>query len=900
MDFQSAPKTPHSLSVEKLLQHYQTNLEKGLRDEQVLSRFKRFGRNTLPDPDHRSPLHIFLLQFKSTIFLILFIAAFISYLNKHYLDVYIILGILIANAIVGFIQEFQAERSIEALKHLVVPKVTVVRNNKEIVVSSHELVPGDLILLKEGDHIPADARIVECHSLQCNESSITGESLPVNKDNNVLDEKTPMAERLNMLWMGSAIVSGKCRAIVTDIGKQTALGSIAVSLRDIKDKDDHFKVKTNELGKQMAAVAVLTVFLVFIVGFFIRKFSLDEILMFSIASLVSAIPESLPIILTLVLAMSAKRMVNRNALVRRLSATETLAVIDTIITDKTGTLTENKMAVSSIALPYQPLIQVKYQNDKALIDQAGTTPTEKHFPLQKALDIVGSCHSVSRIFDSDGTEVFSGDPTEVALVRLADSSAKSTSYYQQSIHQIDDMPFNQHNRWRATLVEYQESKDRQIFVVGSPETVLAQTTQVLLPDHQTHTMQHDYYQTIQNQIEELSQKGMRVLALTFKNTQNITKVENEQISELIFVGLVGLIDPPRSESKEAIATAHTAGIRVVMATGDHPLTAGAIGKQLGLIADNNPDCIMTEAEFSQLSDKEVVERLEKVRIFARMTPAAKLRLATIYQDNGHVIAMTGDGVNDAPALKQADIGISMGKNGTDVAREASDIVLADDNFASIIAAIEEGRTQFRNVRRTSFFYVTNNLAETLSMVIFLIIGLPIPLLPKQILWLNLVAAGVTDFALATERSHDDVLTSKPKSKNEPILNKYLIPYLIISVVVIMMLSVIFFLSYLPQGVEKARTIVFIILSLSQIYNVFNMRSLKRSVFEMGIFSSRNINIAVVVSFTLMLSALYVPGMKTVFDFAHVSLLDLLICMAAPSSIFGFSEIYKKHLIKIDA
>ncbi len=899
MDFQSAPMTPHSLSVEKLLQHYQTNLEKGLRDEQVLSRFKRFGRNTLPDPDHRSPLHIFLLQFKSTIFLILFIAALISFINKHYLDVYIILGILIANAIVGFIQEFQAERSIEALKHLIIPKVSVRRNGKEIIISSHELVPGDVVLLKEGDHIPADARIVECHSLQSNESSITGESLPVNKDPNVLDEKTPMAERLNMLWMGSSIVSGKCIAIVTDIGQNTALGAIALSLKQIKDKDDHFKVKTNELGRQMATVAVSTVVLVFIVGFFIRKFSLDEILMFSIASLVSAIPESLPIILTLVLAMSAKRMVSRNALVRRLSATETLAVIDTIITDKTGTLTENKMSVSSIALPYQPLVEVTYEDSRALIDQAGSTPTDKHYPLQKALDIAGSCHSVQRVFDSDGTEVFEGDPTEVALVRLADCSTKSTSYYQQSIHQIDDMPFNQLNRWRATLVEYQEAKDQQIFVVGSPETVLAQTTQVLLPDHQTHPIDHDRYQTIQDQIEQLSQKGMRVLALTYKKVQNSSKVENEQITELVFVGLVGLIDPPRVESKDAIATAHKAGIRVVMATGDHPVTARAIGKQLELIEENDPDCVMTEAEFSQLSDKEVKERLEKVRIFARMTPAAKLRLATIYQDSGHVIAMTGDGVNDAPALKQADIGISMGKNGTDVAREASDIVLADDNFASIVAAIEEGRTQFRNVRRTSFFYVTNNLAETLSMVIFLIIGLPIPLLPKQILWLNLVAAGVTDFALATEKSHDDVLTSKPKSKDEPILNKYLIPYLFISVVMIMTLSVIFFITYLPQGVEKARTIVFIILSLSQVYNVFNMRSLKRSVFSMGLFTSKNINIAVLVSLTLMLSALYIPFLKSIFNFAHVTLLDLLICMAAPSAIFGFSEIYKKRLIKID-
>jgi len=899
MDSNPVPK-PHSFSVEKLLQYYQSNLEKGLSDEQVLSRYKRYGRNTLPDPDHRSPLHIFLLQFKSTIFLILFIAAFISYLNKHYLDVYIILGILIANAIVGFMQEFQAERSIETLKHLIIPKVSVRRSGREIIVSSHELVPGDIVLLKEGDHIPADARILDCHSLQSNESSITGESLPINKENKVLDEKTPMAERVNMLWMGSSIVAGKCIAIVTDIGQKTALGSIALSLKQIKDKDDHFKVKTNELAKQMAIVAIITVTLVFFVGLFIRKFQLEEILMFSIASLVSAIPESLPIILTLVLAMSAKRMVSRNVLVRRLSATETLAVVDTIITDKTGTLTENKMAVSAISLPYQPLINVKFEDSKAKIDQAGATPTDKHYPLQKALDIAGSCHGVQRVFDADGTEIFEGDPTEVALVCLADSSAKTNSYYQQNIHQLDDMPFNQQNRWRATLVKYDQSDKEEIFVIGSPETVLSQTTQVLLPDHKIHPMEHAHYQTIQSQIEQLSKKGMRVLALTYKNASGVHKMENENINELIFVGLTGLIDPPRAESKQAIATAHSAGIKVVMATGDHPVTAGAIGKQLGLITEDSSECVMTEQEFSTLSDKEIKERLDKVVIFARMTPAAKLRLATIYQEFDHVIAMTGDGVNDAPALKQADIGISMGRNGTDVAREASDIVLADDNFASIVAAIEEGRTQFRNVRRTSFFYITNNLAETLSMVIFLIIGLPIPLLPKQILWLNLVSAGVTDFALATEKSHDDVLISKPKSKNEPILNRYLIPYLIISVTMIMVLSVIFFVTYLPQGLDKARTVVFIILSLSQIYNVFNMRSLKRSVFEMGMFTSRNINIAVILSFGFMLAALYVPALQSIFNFAYVSFTDLLICMLAPAAIFGFSEIYKKRLIKIDA
>ncbi len=884
---------PHVLSRPKVLEVLNSNVEKGLSEQEVIARHDLYGRNLLPKGTRRSTLSIFLVQFKSMIVLVLAVAALISYIYDHKLDTYIILGIVLVNAIVGFVQEFQAEKSIQALKKLMVPKATVRREGKTLTVSSHELVPGDIICCEEGDHVPADARILECSVLQTDESMLTGESMPVTKQTHRLEEKTDVAERTNMIWMGSMVVSGKCEAVVVSIGLKTMLGGIAGNLTSIEEHDDHFKVKTNELGKQMGVLAIVSTFLIFLVGFFVRDFGFEEIFIFSLASLVSAMPEGLPVILTLILAMSAKRMAKRHAIVRRLSATETLAVVDTIVTDKTGTLTQNKMSVVAMALPYQKPIKIAHTKGETSFTQGETTPTNKHFPLQKMIDIAGACHNVRRELAPDGVENFTGDPTEVALVTLADRANGSVSYLRREIKRLEDLPFNQEKRWRASLVVYEKSQKHQIFVVGSPESVVGACASILMPDHKHHGFTDEHRAHINEQVEALTKQGMRVLTLAFKPVADTKSVAQEDIHALVLAGFVGIIDPPRPETKTAVQAAKNAGIRVIMATGDHPTTARAIGMELGII-DKGEDRVITQTELDTLSDADLIAALDTTRVFARMTPSAKLRLAKIMQGQGRVVAMTGDGVNDAPALKQADIGIGMGKNGTDVAREASDIILTDDNFATIVAAVEEGRTQFRNVRRTSFFYITTNLAETFTLVLFLLVGLPIPFLPKQILWLNLVSGGITDIALATEPMHDDVLKTPPKKRGEAILNREVLPFLAIITGFMIFLAFTFFLGYQSQGLEKARTVLFVVMSACQVYHLYNMRSLKLSIFRVGILTGRNVNIAFIVSILMMLLVIYTPGVNTLFAFEPLPLYDLALSMLVPLLVVAASEGYKRY------
>jgi P-type Ca2+ transporter type 2C len=888
------PEALHALESPNLLSLLSTHETNGLTDDDVLARVKHYGRNKLPDPDSRSPWAMFFSQFKSTIVLILSIAAIISVIYNHFLDAYIVGFIIITNAIVGFLQEFKAERTIEALKQLVVQQASAIRNGKTLKLSAHELVPGDIILLDEGDQVPADARLLSVNNLQTSESALTGESLPIDKDPSPLPADTSLSERLNMVYMGTSITRGHGIAVVTAIGTGTTLGTIATNLQEIEETTDHFKVKTNELGRQMAAIGIASTALIFIVGYFFRNFTFDEIFMFSVASMVSAIPEGLPVILTIVLALSAKRMANRNAIVRRLSATETLSIVDTIVTDKTGTLTQNLMTATTLHLPYQSDITIDFhQPDKPVFLQEKHPPTKEHYPLQKLLDIAGMCHNVRREFDAEGQETFSGDPTEIALVTMADKSITTPSYHRRTMQQLEDLPFHQDFRWRASLVQYSESQGPQVFVIGSPETVLAKCTRILMPDHKPHAFTPEHQDHLNHQLTRLSKKGLRVLATAYKPSRSTTQFDHDHVEEMIFAGFVGMIDPPRPEVKQAIATAHKAGIAVIMATGDHPVTAAAIGQDLGLITAAKPETqVMTASEFEQLSDEELSKKLDTIRVYARMTPVNKLRLAQLLQDQGKVIAMTGDGVNDAPALKKADIGIGMGKNGTDVAREASDIILADDNFATIINAVEEGRTQLRNIRRTSFFLITINLAQTLGLVLFLIIGFPLPLLPKQILWLNLITGGVTDMALATEPVHDDVLSTPPKNSKEPIINRQIIPFLVIVTTIIIILSLGTFIVYLPQGLLTARTATFTMLSITQILNILNLRSLKKSIFSIGIFTNRNINLAIPASILLLLVAIYLEPVRNILELAILQPLDILLISLMATSVIWASEIYK--------
>lgn len=889
---QSAQKF-HHLPLTEVFRELQSK-EDGLSNSEAVKRIEKYGRNRLPDPSQRSYLKMLINQFRNTMVYILIAAALISYYYDHLLDVYVILVVIAINTVVGFFQEFRAEKSVQALKQLMIPKAKVLRGGQTEEVSAHELVPGDVIILEEGNLIPADSRLIMIKNFQTTEASLTGESLPIDKQLDPLPDETPMAEQKNMVWTGTMVTRGNAQAVVVATGLSTVLGQIADNLKEIKETDDHFKVKSNRLAKQMALVAIGTTILTFLVGYYIRQFPFDDMLMFAVASLVSGIPEGLPVILTIVLAMGAQRMAKKNAIVRRLSATETLAVVDTIVTDKTGTLTQNVMTATVIQLPYQPVMSAAYQNDKVNLTQDDQQPTHKHYPLQKLLDIAGFCHSVNRQLMPDETVSYIGDPTEASMVKLADGAQASPSYVQNKLHLVDDLPFSQDHRWRASLVKYPDRQE--IFAVGAPEALLKQCSGILMPDHKTHQLESRHVDDINEQIKGLSDQGIRLLATAYREAgESGGNFDHDQIKGMTFAGLIGIVDPPREEVKAAIEASKSAGITTIMATGDHPRTAVGIAKQIGLIPEAAiaEEAVLTGNDIEKLSDQELSTKLKNIQVFARMTPTGKLRLAKLLQKNGHVVAMTGDGVNDAPALKQADIGIAMGKNGTDVARESGDIILSDDNFASIISAIEEGRTQFRNVRRTSFFLITTNLAESLSIIVFLVGGLPIPLLPKQILWLNLVSSGVTDISLATEPIHGDILKSPPVKNGDQILNRQVLPFMFSIMAIMIILSLIVFVALnTNESFAKARTGVFVALSVTQMFNLLNLRSIKRSIFDLGPFSNRNVNLALIASFIMLLLVIYLPGLARVFEFEPLSIMELTTIVLASSTVLWMGELIK--------
>ncbi len=881
---------PHSWTAEEVLRSLESNMH-GLSMEEAKNRQEKYGQNEIPEKKARNPVFIFLKQFNNMMIYILIVAAVISFLIGHVVDVYVISFVILVNGIIGFVQEHKAETAIQALKKMIVPHAKVYRGDL-LQIDARELVPGDIILLEEGDKIPADARLIEIKNFRTVEASLTGESFPVDKELKVLHEKTALADWKNMVLMGTFVVGGRARAVVTSIGLDTAIGNIAQDIEKIKRKKSHFKEKTDKLAKQMAVIACLGAFLVFVIGFFISGTDLKEIFLFTIASLVSAIPEGLPAVMAVVLAIGAHRMAKRNAIVRTLPATETLGIVDVIATDKTGTLTENTMTVEKVILPGEDEISVTGSGwvPEGNFSQKGNIifPLE-HPHMSKLLHIASVCNN-SRLLkkEADGYKII-GDPTEAALVVLAEKAGLEKEDLEEIEKRIDDLPFNPELKYRASLsVLVEENEKKQIYVLGAPEAVLEYSSQILR-NNVSEVKTPKSRQEILGQVDDLTGKAMRVLALAYKEVpSNTDNLSENMVTGLTFVGIVGMIDPPRPEVKGAIAKARKSGIRVIMTTGDHKGTAVAIAREIGLTEDLKA---LTGQELMELSEKEFEEAVKNVSIFARLTPDMKLRIAEALQKQGHIVAMTGDGVNDAPALKKSDIGISMGIIGTDVARESSEIILADDNFASIVNAIEEGRIVFKNIRRASFFLVTTNFAESVTFISALLLFNNLILLPTQILWLNLVTDGVTGVSLAAEPGHGDISEESPRNAKEDILSKEIIPFLVLMISIMVILTVSVFNTYLPYE-EKARTGAFVVMSFTQLFNLFNMRSLKKSIFRIGFLSNKHSFAAFLISVAFLFAVIYIPFFQEVFQFVSLSLIEVLTMVLLSSSVLWAGELYK--------
>ena len=888
----------HASDARKVLNSLGSS-EAGLSDAVVEEKRRQHGWNEIPEAAKMSWILLFLKQFKSLLVFILMVAATISWFTDHEVDAFVILGIVIINAIIGFTQEFRAEKAVASLKQMLVLVAKVWRNGELVQLPARELVPGDIIFLEEGDNIPADARIIESNNLRTIEASLTGESLPAGKNTDTLPTGTLMGDRKNMIWKSTFVAGGTARAVVTGIGLNTAIGNIAQTITDIKAEPTNFQKKTKTLARQMAIFAIGYSFLLFCIGYFIRKMALDEIFIFTIAAMVSAIPEGLPAILSIVLAIGAWRMTQRKAIIREFTATETLGAITTILTDKTGTLTQNSLTVKKVMIP---------ENNEYEMTGEGWHPEGEFMRDDKAQDIAGdqalqkllliaafSNNSGVRFDEKKGIYEMIGDPTEGALHVLA-RKAGINPKKQDAVKKLYDLPFNSVNKFRATMCELQlDSRSRkEIFVVGAPEKIL-ELSDKLLMNGSASDFNAQAKQQIQNKIDEWSASAMRVIALAYKEANtNASSVKEEEINGLVFAGITGMIDPPRPEAREAVLKCREAGIRVIMATGDHIKTAIAIAKDTGIIApgEEKKQVALSEQQVAALSDSEFDDAIMRISVYARLSPNMKLRIATRLQEMGQLIAMTGDGVNDAPALKKADVGIAMGIMGTDVARDAAQVVLADDNFATIVSAVEEGRIVFANTRQASFFLLTTNFAEMLTLITTLAAGLPLPLTATQILWINLVTDGTVGIALATEPGHGDVLKEKPIRRKENILNLSVLPFLLINALVMTTLALIAFKYYLPFGEEKARTAVFLVLVFTQIFNMLNMRSLKESVFKIGIFSNRYVNIALLLSVALQISVVEIPFLKNIFRLHRIDITELAVIIAASSLVLWGSELYK--------
>ncbi len=1147
----------HSISIEDTLEKVSGKKE-GLSSEEAGQRQEQFGKNKLPEKGGTNPIMLFLKQFKDFLILILFIAAGIAFWAEQMADVYIILAVILFNAIMGFTQEYKAEKAIESIKKMEQRYAYVLRDGKEQEIEVEDVVPGDIMILKEGKTIPADGRLLEVRELRTAEASLTGESMPIDKETEPVEDNAPLGDRTNMAFKSTNVVNGKGKAVVTAIADKTEIGKIATSMGEMEMQDSNFRKKTGLLGKQMAGIAIVTSLIVFVLGYWVRDYNFQETLLVTIAVLVSIIPEGLPAVISIVLAIGANRMAKQNVIIREFTATEMMGSVSVILVDKTGTLTqsilvikkmftgsgkevevsgrgyqlegkfkvddqeldlkenpveqklltiaafcndahlksedqedtgkrpedkegevdqeeqdnqerkedrkeqssgekdsqgdedkaadsrkeqppqkdapekrdseeekerkepqkdssepkepkdekpsspeqeeeevkedeqkdrertaqdperektkesaesttgepegseekedkaqENKVDVDLDVKPDQVKININVKSDSGKEDTEEEKAEEENPPKDQDLDVDVDVHpeqvkinvdkkskrkkpdnsqsdeeenrdieeeeeeeeleeedsedskndksdEENEENDHEGPEVV-GDPTEAAMFVVGRKAGIKEKEPYKNYSLLDDLPFKSEQKFRASLVKTEDGKE--IFAIGAPEKILDLSNKYLTPEGPKE-LTKEKKEELQDKMDEWADQAMRVLALGYKQADNKDSISPDDVKDIIWVGITGIIDPPRKGVPESIQECKSAGIRVVMVTGDHKKTAAAIARDVGILSEENKEeesqyaSSMTTQELD-VDDEQFDDYIQNVNVFARMNPDTKLRIAERLQAGDTLIAMTGDGVNDAPALKRADVGIAMGIRGTDVAKDASEIVLQDDNFSSIVNAIREGRIVFNNVKITSYFLLTTNFAFGLAFIFGMSIGLPLLLTAVQILYVNLVTAGIVDVALATEPGHGEIMKQPPVKKSEKILKPDILPFLILVSFVIVTLTLLTFNYYLPQGEVMARTATFIIISMTQIFNVFNMRSLKKSIFEIGPFTNFWVNIAFVSAIALQFLVIKIPALRDLMGFDDLPTLDFVIIMLISTVIVAAGELYKYLKFKKD-
>ncbi|MBI1298347.1 HAD-IC family P-type ATPase [bacterium] len=924
------------MSVDETTAALDVNPSQGLSADEAQRRLEKHGPNELTEEGRIQPWQILLQQFTEPLVIVLIVAVVVSaglwvfqrgspdHEPLPY-DSIVILAIVILNALLGFFQEFRAEKAVAALKQMASPESTVRRDGKVRDIPARELTPGDVLLLEAGDRIPADARLVQSANINIEESALTGESVPVNKHIQRLENpEATLGDRKNMVYMGSAVTYGRAEAVVVATGMKTQMGGIATLLQNVEDEETPLQVELARIGKQLGLLVLAVAAIVTVTGVLREgSFSSDILItmfLFGVALAVAAIPEGLPAVVTAVLALGVRRMAERNAIVRRLPAVETLGSATVICSDKTGTLTRNQMTVRRILLGVDQVLTVSgegYEPEGEFHTEEGSAFAKDDSHLVSLLRGAALNNDARLVRDDEDRWAIEGDPTEGSLLVTACKAGLDPETMRRAMPRNGEIPFSSERKRMATIHKFE---DRPIaFEKGAPDVVIELCTHVRSGD-EVIPLTDELRERILSINEGFASSALRTLAFASREIPaemaGRTEFDAEDLErDLIWEGLMGMIDPPRTEAKESVAQAHGAGIRTIMITGDHGLTALAIAKELGIAAQDAR--AVTGQELVRMDDAELADVVRTVNVYARVNPEHKLNIVRALKAHGEVVAMTGDGVNDAPALRQADIGIAMGITGTDVSKEASDIVLADDNFATIVAAISEGRSILDNIKKFIRYLLSSNAGEVMTMFVGIILAgvlglvgeggeLFLPLLAVQILWINLVTDGGPALALGIDPAAEGLMARPPRDSNEPVIDRSM--WLTIGLVgFVMMLGTIFVLDgYLPGGLfelvafpedsslmmQHARTAAFTTLVMFQMFNVFNMRNQQRSLFGRELFNNRWLWIAVAVSLLLHAAVIYFPPLQNAFDTVPLTLFDWLLATVVASSVVVVMEVVK--------
>lgn len=878
----------HSLSIDKALEQLGST-RSGLTETEAKKRLSRYGYNKLKGKEKTRPIVVFLKQFLSPLIYILMAAVIISLIAQHYMDALVILAVLLFNGVFGCMQELRAEKAMEALMQMAAPKTKVRRDGKVKEILAKEVVPGDILLMETGDRVPADARLIEVSNLKINEATLTGESMPVEKHTAVLKESLTLADRKNTVYTGTTVSYGRATAVAVSTGMSTELGKIASAIQEVKKEETPLQQSIKKLSRYLIII-VLVIIGILVVAGLLKGLDRLEVLLLAVAASVSAIPEGLPAVVTVVLSLGMRTMARHNAIIRRLMAVETLGSATVICSDKTGTLTMNEMTVRRIFLDNE-WIEVTgegYEPDGEFHRDGQRLSLEKEDVLRFHLKIGALCNDALLTREDERYSIY-GDPTEGALVVAAAKAGMEKGKLEKRTPRLDEIPFQSEKQYMATL----HSKDgggKVVYVKGAAEKLLG-FSKYLLTAEGVVALGAAETESITQATVSMAKDAMRVIATAYIELPDESEeLSDEDIhSNLVFVGLMGMADPPREEAREAIRLCKQAGIRVIMITGDHQVTAESVARQLDL----PPGKAITDAELQAMSDEELSQQIDGISVFARIEPLHKLRIVNALKSHGQVVAMTGDGVNDAAALKAADIGISMGITGTDVTKEASDMVLADDNFASIVAAVDEGRAIFTRLRNVIFFLLSTNIGELVALTLSVLFVGEAPLLAVQIIWNNFATDTAMAIPLALEPKSGDELKQPPRHPDVGLV----FPGLLVRVgfmALLMGVGIFFIFNWAQQRVslDEARTIVFGSMVIFEWFRAFNARSDEHTVFKLGLLRNRWLVVSVSGAILLQLAIIYVPFLQVAFSTVPLGIDKWGVALLGGVSLFAVDEIRK--------